>query len=31
VVDGMADIPTVEKEIDRALGHAAAQVQKAGK
>jgi adenylate kinase len=30
-VDGMADIPTVQKEIDRALGRAEAQVQKAGK
>jgi len=27
----MADIPTVQKEIDRALGRAEAQVQKAGK
>jgi hypothetical protein len=30
-VDGIADIPTVQKEIDRALGRAEAQVQKAGK
>jgi adenylate kinase len=30
-VGGMADIPTVQKKIDRALGRAEAQVQKAGK